>query len=106
MISLGLAPSTDPSPMTREGTRAMVERFHAMKGLGLSASMPEEGEGGPAVGVGTTTPIPVGPKKLKSHSHLWHSCEICPDGSCVVPIQLEILPAEKKEKRSGYAGLH
>jgi hypothetical protein len=59
MRSLGLAPTCDPSPMTREGTRAMVERFHALK----RRQVREGGGGGTG---GSTTPIPSGPKKTKS----------------------------------------
>lgn len=64
---LGLAPHDAPSPMTREGTRALVDRFHAMKQLGAADSTPEVGAGGPAGGVGSTTLIPSGPKNLKSN---------------------------------------
>ena len=58
MRSLGLAPSADPSPMTREGTAALVEMFYALKRLGV-------GGGGAAGGVGATTPTTLGPKNTK-----------------------------------------
>lgn len=61
--TVNLAPvAIDPSPMSREGTRALVERFYAMRRDG----QPEVGAGGrPAVAV-STSPIPPGPKKTKS----------------------------------------
>ena len=112
------APTCDPSPMTREGTRSLVERFYAMRRDG----QPEAVAGGVAVGGSPTSPIPLGPKKIKSdwtknsdkqviltdkgsvvvpldakkikrHSHLWHSCEICDGGYCVVPISFEVIDA-------------
>lgn len=49
----------DPSPMTRQGSRALVERFHAMQAL-------EDGAGGPAARVGATTLPSLGPRKTKS----------------------------------------
>lgn len=64
MLSLGLAPSCDPSPMTREGTRALIEAFQSLR----LARMVEVGGGGrPGSGGTTTLPSP-GPKKTKSVS--------------------------------------
>lgn len=31
MIKLGPAPNVDPTPMTREGTQSLVERFYALR---------------------------------------------------------------------------
>ena len=61
--TVNLAPvAIDPSPMTREGTRSLVERFYAMR----RDDHPEVWAGGrPAVAV-STSPIPPGPKKIKS----------------------------------------
>ena len=90
MIRLGPAPSADPSPMTREGARALVERFYAMKGLGAGTSMPEVGVGEPGAVGGSTSPLTPGPKNSKS---ALDRAESFPDDV----IQLEILPAEKRK---------
>lgn len=65
MRALGVVPVCDPSPMTREGTHALVERFYAMRRAGVLGMVPEVGGGGAPGGVGTTTPIPSGPTKSK-----------------------------------------
>lgn len=57
---LGLCPAdADPTPATVEGTRAVVERFYALKRM-------EDGGGGAAWRTGSTTLLSPGPKKTKS----------------------------------------
>lgn len=49
----------DPTPMTIQGTNALIERFYAMRTM-------EDGGGGPAAAMGSTTLLSPGPKKIKS----------------------------------------
>lgn len=58
---IGLSPQMydDPTPMTVSGTRAMVDRFYALKSLGVGA-------GGAAVDGGLTSPILLPPPKTES----------------------------------------
>ncbi len=66
-VTLGLCPAgVDPWPGTVAGTRALVERYYALKGERAAASTPEDGGGGAPGTMGTTTPTPVRPKKTKS----------------------------------------
>jgi hypothetical protein len=65
-VTFGPCPMGDTNPMTVDGTRAMVERYYAMKRGGLASSTPEVGVGGAGVGEGSTTHPSSGPKKTKS----------------------------------------
>jgi hypothetical protein len=73
-VALGPCPiDIDPYPATVAGARSLVERYYALKRLGVAASTMEEGAGGYGGRVGVTTPFSLGPLKTKSHSHIWHS---------------------------------
>jgi len=56
---MALAPDCDPTPSTRQGTRALVERYHALKRRQVWA-------GGADRQKGSTTLVSLGPKKTKS----------------------------------------
>jgi len=63
MISLHVVDeSIDPTPLTVEGTTALVDRFYALRRDGRL----EVGVGGPGAAPGYGSHPPAGPKKIKS----------------------------------------
>jgi hypothetical protein len=67
MVDLRLAPDAEPTPMTREGTRALVERFHGLK-RERNGHPTQVGGGSPRLlGSGTSLPSPLSPDS-KSYS--------------------------------------
>ena len=63
---LALAPNADPSPMTREGTHALVERYHALK-ISKEGHPPQVGIGGFGSPARTFVVPPVQSLKPKSN---------------------------------------
>lgn len=101
-IQLHESPEADPSPMTREGTAAMVERFYALR-RGQKELPTQVGVGG-CLGGGSLTSLGFVPPKKSKRPMSWRYRS--DRAELILSRSGQVIPPPQKTKRITYDSSH